>query len=67
MIDIRLTAEMDGPRGSYTSAYVLLNLIKELGKREIIIGLPSILSLFPNEFNKFYKTSARMLDCVYSI
>ena len=28
-------------------------------------GLPSILSLFHNEFNKFNKTRARMLDFIY--
>ena len=28
-------------------------------------GLPSILSLFPNEFNKFNNTGARMLDSFY--
>ena len=28
-------------------------------------GLPSILSLFRNEFNKFNKTGARMLDSIY--
>ena len=28
-------------------------------------GLPSILSLFRNEFNKFNNTIARMLDSIY--
>ena len=28
-------------------------------------GLPSILSLFRNEFNKFDKTAARMIDSIY--
>ena len=28
-------------------------------------GLPSILSLFRNEFNKFNSTEARMLDSIY--
>ena len=28
-------------------------------------GLPSILSLFRNEFNKFNYTGARMLDTIY--
>ena len=40
-------------RGSYMSAHVLLNLLKELGKRDKMRGMPSILSLFLNEFNKF--------------
>ena len=47
------------------SAHVLLNLLKELGKRDKMRGLPSILSLFRNEFNKFNNTVARMLDSSY--
>ena len=52
-------------RGSYMSAHVLLNLLNELGKRDKMRGLPSILSLFRNEFNKFNKTWAQMLDSIY--
>ena len=52
-------------RGSYMSAHVLLNLLNELGKRDKMRGLPSILSLFRNEFNKFNSTRARMLDSIY--
>ena len=52
-------------RGSYMSAHVLLNLLNELGKRDKMRGLPSILSLFRNEFNKFNNTGARMLDSIY--
>ena len=52
-------------RGSYISAHVLLNLLNELGKRDKMRGLPSILSLFRNEFNKFNNTRARMLDSIY--
>ena len=47
-------------RGSYMRAHVLLNLLSKLGKRDKIQGLPSILSLFRNEFNKFNNTRARM-------
>ena len=47
------------------SAYVLLNLLNELRKRDKMRGLPSILSLFRNEFNKFNNTRARMLDSIY--
>ena len=54
-----------GHRGSYMSALVLLNLLNELGKRDKMRGLPSILSLFRNEFNKFNNTGARMLDSIY--
>ena len=42
------------------SAHVLLNLLNELGKRDKMRGLPSILSLFCNKFNKFNNTRARM-------
>ena len=44
--------------GSYMSAHVLLNLLKELGKRDKMRGLPSILALFRNEFYKFNNTRA---------
>ena len=47
------------------SAHVLLNLLNELGKRDKMRGLPSILSLFRNEFNKFNNTRARNLDSIY--
>ena len=47
------------------SAYVLLNLLNKLGKRDKMRGLPSILSLFRNEFNKFNNTRVRMLDSIY--
>ena len=49
------------------SARVLLNLFNESGKRDKLRGLPSILSLFRNEFNKFNTTRARMLDYIYSM
>ena len=42
--------------------YIPLN---ELGKEIKCEGLPSILSLFRNEFNKFNNTRARMLDSIY--
>ena len=47
------------------SALVLLNLLNELGKKDKMRGLPSILSLFRNEFDKFNNTRARMLDSIY--
>ena len=46
-------------------AHVLLKLLNKLGKRYKIRGLPSILSYFRNEFNKFNNTRARMLDYFY--
>ena len=47
------------------SAPVLLILLKEYGKRDKMRGLPKILSLFRNEFNKFNNTGAGMLDSFY--
>ena len=41
-------------------AHVLLNLLNELGKRDQMRDLTSILSLFRNKFNKFNNTGARM-------
>ena len=42
------------------SAYVLSNLLNELEKRDKMRGLPRILSLFRNKFNKFKNTGASM-------
>ena len=47
------------------SAHVLLNLLNKLGKRNKMQGLPSILSLFRNEFNKFNNARAGMLESIY--
>ena len=47
------------------SAHVLLNLLNKLGKRDKMRGLQSILSLFPNLFDKFTNTRAQMLDYIY--
>ena len=47
------------------SSHVLLNLLNELRKRDKMSGLPSILSLFRNKFNKSNNTRARILDSVY--
>ena len=44
------------------SAHVLLILLNELGKRDKMRGLPSILSFFRNKFNKFNNTGVHMLD-----
>ena len=52
-------------RRYYTSALVLLNLLNKLGKSDKMRGLPSILSLFHDKFNKFNNTEARMLDSIY--
>ena len=35
------------------SVHVVLNLLNKMGKRDKMRGLHSILSLFPNFFNKF--------------
>ena len=47
------------------SANVLLNVLKKLGKRDKMIGLPSIFALFRNEFNIFNNSRARTLDSIY--
>ena len=49
------------------SAHVLLNLLHALGKRYKMGGLPSILSFFRNEFNRFNKARALMLDSIYHL
>ena len=38
------------------SSHVLFNLLNELGKRDQMRGLLSILPLFRNKFNKFNNT-----------
>ena len=43
----------------------LLNLLNALGKSDKMRGLPSILLLIRNEFNKFNNTGARMLEFIY--
>ena len=49
------------------SVHVLLNILNELGKIDKMRGLPSILSLFRNDFNKFNNTRARLLDSIYHL
>ena len=46
------------------SVCVILNLLNELRKSDKILGLPGILSIFRNEFNKFSNTQALMLDFI---
>ena len=64
-VDLSKSVIVKIQRGSYMSGHVLLNLLNELGKRDKRRGLPSILSRFRNEFNKFNNTRARMLDSIY--
>ena len=47
------------------SAHALLNLLNELGRRDKMRGMLSILSLFCNKFNKFDNTRALILDSIY--
>ena len=54
-------------RVAYMSCHVVLNLLNELRKIVIIGGVPSILSLFCNDFNSFNNTRARMLNSIYHI
>ena len=47
------------------SALVLLILLIELEKRDKMLGLVSILSLFRSELNKFNSTRAQILHSIY--
>ena len=47
------------------SAHVFLILLDKLGRRAKMQGLPSILSLFSNQFNNFNNTRAQMSDSIY--
>ena len=47
------------------SAQVLFNLLNELGKKIRCEALQSILSVFPNEFNKFNSTGPQMQNSIY--
>ena len=47
------------------SDHVLFNVLNKLRKSEKMQGLPIILLLFHNEFNKFNNRGAQMLDSTY--
>ena len=47
------------------SAHVLLNSLNELGQRDKMRGLPSILFFFRNELNQFNNTIVRILDSIH--
>ena len=49
------------------SVHGLLTLLNELRKRDIMKDLPSILSLFRNEFNKLNNTGARTLYSTFHV
>ena len=46
------------------SAHVLLKLFKELGEKDKMRFAEHLIG-FPNEFNKFSNTGARMQDYIY--
>ena len=46
------------------SAHVLLNLLNKLGEKIRCEALPSILSIFPSEFNKFNNTVPTFFDFI---
>ena len=46
------------------TGHVLLNLLNELGEKIRCEAVPSILSGFPDEFNKFNNTGVRMQDSI---
>ena len=50
---------------TFMSAHVLLNLLSELGKEIKCEACRAFYLFFRNEFNKFNKTRARMLDSIY--
>ena len=47
------------------SAYVLLNLFNEFGKKDKMRGFADHLIVFPKEFNKFSNIEVRMQDSIY--
>ena len=47
------------------NAHVLLNLLNAFGESDKMHDLPSILSLFRNEFDKFNDTGTRIVDSIY--
>ena len=47
------------------SAHVVLGLFNKLRKSDKKRGLPSILSLFRDEFKQFNNARVRMLDSIY--
>ena len=47
------------------SVHVLVNLLNELWKKIKYEAMPSILSIFPNEFDKYNNIGARMQDSAY--
>ena len=47
------------------SAHVLLNLLNSLGEKYKMRGFVEHLIGFPNEFNKFNDTEARMQNSIY--
>ena len=49
----------------YMNAQVLLNLLIKWRKRDKMRGLPSILSLFRNEFDKLNDTGAWIFNSIY--
>ena len=52
-------------RGSYISAHVFIEFIKQVGESVKMRDLQSILSLFCHLFNKFNNTRAGVLDSIY--
>ena len=54
-------------RGFYMSARVIFNLLNEFGQNDKMRGFVEILSFFPNDFNKFKNTWARVQDSIYNM
>ena len=49
------------------SAHVYLLLLNKWRERDKMRGVPNISFRLRNEFNKFNKTGARMLDSIYHL
>ena len=64
-IPLRLVAQLTVKLRISHECSCFIELLNKLKKRGKMRGLPSILSLFRNEFNNFNNTRARMLDSIY--
>ena len=47
--------------------FCFIEFIQELEKSDKMRGLPSFLTFFRNEFNKFNNTGAHLLESIYHI
>ena len=50
-----------------TRVFMFKEFIKRVGERDKMLGLPIILSLFRNEFNKFNNKRTHMIDSFWLV